>query len=206
MTVLTWTDDRVEQLKKLWEAGLSASQIAAELGNVTRNAVIGKVHRLGLSGRAKSPSSAAPRQRKARPAQQMMRVSRPVSRGKSALAHAFEVDMEPDPIAYDNVVPMSQRLSLLQLNEATCHWPIGDPASSEFFFCGGKALISLPYCAYHSRIAYQPAGDPRPPGGGPPPPAAETDKVVVLPRPAVAGRGLGRGASTVLCGHLLMKR
>jgi GcrA cell cycle regulator len=55
MTVLTWSDDRVEQLKKLWEGGLSASQIAAELGNVTRNAVIGKVHRLGLSGRAKTP-------------------------------------------------------------------------------------------------------------------------------------------------------
>ena len=127
MTVLTWTDDRVEQLKKLWEAGLSASQIAAELGNVTRNAVIGKVHRLGLSGRAKSPSSAAPRQRKARPAQHMMRVSRPHSRGNTALAHAFEVEMEPDPIAYDNVVPMSQRLSLLELSEATCHWPIGDP-------------------------------------------------------------------------------
>ena len=67
MTVLTWSEDRVEQLKKLWEAGLSASQIAAELGNVTRNAVIGKVHRLGLSGRAKSPSSAAPRPRKALP-------------------------------------------------------------------------------------------------------------------------------------------
>ncbi len=120
MTVLTWTDDRVEQLKKLWESGLSASQIAAELGNVTRNAVIGKVHRLGLSGRAKSPSSAVPRQR-----------------------------------------PMSQRLSLLELNEATCHWPIGDPSSSEFFFCGGKALTSLPYCAYHSRVAYQPASDRR---------------------------------------------
>ena len=128
MTVLTWSDDRVEQLKKLWEGGLSASQIAAELGNVTRNAVIGKVHRLGLSGRAKSPSSAAPRQRKARPAQQMMRVSRPVSRGNTALAHAFEVEVEPDPIAYDNVVPMSQRLSLLELNEATCHWPVGDPS------------------------------------------------------------------------------
>jgi GcrA cell cycle regulator len=161
MTVLTWSDDRVEQLKKLWEAGLSASQIAAELGNVTRNAVIGKVHRLGLSGRAKSPSSAAPRQRKARPAQHMMRVQRPVSRGNTALAHAFEVEMEPDPIAYDNVVPMSQRLSLLELNEATCHWPIGDPSSSEFFFCGGKALVSLPYCAHHSRIAYQPASDRR---------------------------------------------
>jgi len=161
MTVLTWSDDRVELLKKLWEGGLSASQIAAELGNVTRNAVIGKVHRLGLSGRAKTPSSAAPRQRKARPAAQMMRVSRPVSRGNTALAHAFDLEMEPDPIAFDNVVPMSQRLSLLELNEATCHWPIGDPASSEFYFCGGKALNSLPYCAHHSRIAYQPASDRR---------------------------------------------
>src|ERR1035437_527364 len=183
MTVLTWTDDRVEQLKKLWEAGLSASQIAAELGNVTRNAVIGKVHRLGLSGRAKSPSSAAPRQRKARPAQQMMRVSRPVSRGNTALAHAFEVEMEPDPIAYDNVVPMSQRLSLLELNEATCHWPIGDPSSSEFFFCGGKALSSLPYCAHHSRIAYQPASDRR---RQPPKPTGET-RSPALVVPANAG-------------------
>jgi GcrA cell cycle regulator len=161
MTVLTWTDDRVEQLKKLWEAGLSASQIAAELGNVTRNAVIGKVHRLGLSGRVKTPSSAAPRRRKARPAQHMMRVSRPLPRGSAALAHALEVEMEPDPIAYDNVVPMSQRLSLMELNEATCHWPIGDPESSEFFFCGGKSLQGLPYCANHSRIAYQPASDRR---------------------------------------------
>src|SRR2546426_12467009 len=111
MTVLTWSDDRVEQLKKLWESGLSASQIAAELGNVTRNAVIGKVHRLGLSGRAKSPSSALPRQRKARPPTQMVRGSRPVSRGNTPLAHAFEVEMEPHPIAYDNVVPMSHRPS-----------------------------------------------------------------------------------------------
>ena len=106
-------------------------------------------------------SSAAPRQRKARPAQHMMRVSRPVSRGTTALAHAFEVEVEPDPIAYDNVVPMSQRLSLLELSEATCHWPVGDPASPEFFFCGGKALTGLPYCAHHSRVAYQPASDRR---------------------------------------------
>lgn len=165
MTVVGWTDDRVEQLKKLWEAGLSASQIAAELGNITRNAVIGKVHRLGLSGRAKSPSSSAPRQRKVRPAQQMMRINRPVSRGNTALAQAFEVEAEPDPIAYDNVVPMSQRLNLLQLNENTCHWPVGDPSSADFFFCGGKALDSLPYCAHHSRVAYQPASARR--GRGP---------------------------------------
>src|SRR4030095_7347584 len=161
MTVLTWSDDRVEQLKKLWESGLSASQIAAGLGNVTRNAVIGKVHRLCLAGRAKAPSSAAPLQRKARPAQHMMRVSRPASRGNTALAHAFEVELEPDPIAFDNVVPMSQRLSLLELNEAPCHWPVGDPSSPEFFFCGGNALAGLPYCAHHSRVAYQPASDRR---------------------------------------------
>ncbi len=167
MTVLTWSDDRVEQLKKLWESGLSASQIAAELGNVTRNAVIGKVHRLGLSGRAKAPSTAAPRQRKARPAQHMMRVARPVSRGNTALAHAFETELEPDRIANDKWVRLSQRLSLLELNEATCHWPVGDPSSPEFFFCGGKALGGLPYCAHHSRIAYQPAADRRRPSNKP---------------------------------------
>lgn len=161
MTVITWSDERVEQLKKLWEAGLSASQIAAELGNVTRNAVIGKVHRLGLSGRAKSPSSSVPRPRKARPAQHIMRISRPVSRGNTALAHAFEMEVEADPIAIDNVVPMSQRKNLLELTEDTCHWPVGDPGSADFYFCGGKSLTGLPYCGHHSRIAYQPAGDRR---------------------------------------------
>src|SRR5215475_12213585 len=110
MTVLTWSDDRVEQLKKLWEAGLSASQIAAELGNVTRNAVIGKVHRLGLSGRAKSPSSAAPRPRKARPAQHMVRVSCRVSRRNTAPADVFEREVEADAIVYANGVSIRQRL------------------------------------------------------------------------------------------------
>ncbi len=163
MTILLWSDDRVEMLKKLWEGGLSAGQIASELGNVTRNAVIGKVHRLGLSGRVKSPSSGATRQRKARPAQAKMFVARPATRANPALAHAFDVEMEPDPIAYDNIVPMGQRLSLLQLNEATCHWPIGDPETEDFFFCGGRSLTSLPYCAHHCRVAYQPASDRRRP-------------------------------------------
>jgi GcrA cell cycle regulator len=161
MTVITWTDERVEQLKKLWESGLSASQIAAELGNITRNAVIGKVHRLGLSGRAKSPSSSVPRPRKARPSQHMVRISRPMSRGNTALAQAFETEPEHDPIAYDNVVPMNQRKTLLELSEDTCHWPVGDPSTSDFFFCGGKSLQGLPYCAHHSRVAYQPAVDRR---------------------------------------------
>jgi GcrA cell cycle regulator len=163
---MTWTDERVETLKKLWAEGLSASQIAAQLGGITRNAVIGKVHRLGLSGRAKSPSSAAPRPRKPRAHTHVLRVSRPALRGNTALAHAYELDIEPEPQLLDNVIPLGQRRSLLELTESTCRWPIGDPGSPEFFFCGGQAVGGLPYCPYHSRVAYQPANmrrDRRPP-------------------------------------------
>ncbi len=152
-----WTDERVELLKKLWADGLSASQIAAELGSITRNAVIGKVHRLGLSGRAKSPSSSSgPRPRKAR-SSGMLRVSRLSMRGNTALA--YEYDLEPEPELIE--IPLEQRKTLLQLNEKTCRWPIGDPGSPDFFFCGGETVNELPYCAYHSRVAYQPLSDRR---------------------------------------------
>jgi GcrA cell cycle regulator len=153
---MTWTDERVETLKKLWGDGLSASQIAGELGGITRNAVIGKVHRLGLSGRAKSPSSASPRPRKQRP-QHMMRVSRPAVRGNTALAQAFDYEAEPEPELIENIIPLGQRRTLLELTEDTCRWPIGDPGSPEFFFCGGQSITTGPYCGFHSRVAYQPA-------------------------------------------------
>lgn len=158
---MSWTDERVELLKKLWSDGLSASQIAAELGGITRNAVIGKVHRLGLSGRAKSSSSGAARPRKARSSGHMLRVSRPSMRGNTALAHAYEHDLEPEPELIDNIIPIGQRRTILELTEQTCHWPIGDPGSPDFFFCGGNTLEGLPYCAYHSRVAYQPVHDRR---------------------------------------------
>src|SRR5258707_6163625 len=154
---MSWTDERVETLKKLWTDGLSASQIAAELGGITRNAVIGKVHRLGMSGRAKSPSAAARRRRRPGPHSQMLRVSRPSMRGTTALAHAYELEAEAEPELIDNVIPLGQRRTLLELTEETCRWPIGDPGSADFFFCGGQSITSLPYCAYHSRVAYQPA-------------------------------------------------
>jgi GcrA cell cycle regulator len=154
---MSWTDERVEMLKKLWSDGLSASQIAAELGGITRNAVIGKVHRLGLSGRAKSPSSAAPRQRKPRTHTHMLRVSRPAMRGNTALAHAYDYEVAEEPAMLDNVIPIGQRRTILELTEETCRWPIGDPGSTDFFFCGGPSLTALPYCAFHSRVAYQPA-------------------------------------------------
>ena len=161
----TWTDERVELLKKLWSDGLSASMIAAEFGGITRNAVIGKVHRLGLSGRAKAPSSSVPRPRKPRAPSQFLRAPRPMTRGNTALApRAFldlEPEPEPEPELLDNVIPIGQRCSILQLTEATCHWPCGDPGSPEFFFCGGKTVNSLPYCAYHARVAYQPIHDRR---------------------------------------------
>jgi GcrA cell cycle regulator len=158
---MSWTDERVELLKKLWADGLSASQIAGELGSVTRNAVIGKVHRLGLSGRAKTASSGASRPRKPRSSTQMLRVSRPAVRGNTALAHAFDYDFDPEPETIENIIPIGQRRTLLELTEATCRWPIGDPGTPEFFFCGGNTLAGLPYCHYHSRIAFQPPNERR---------------------------------------------
>ena len=153
----TWTDDRVELLKKLWADGLSASQIAGELGGITRNAVIGKVHRLGLSGRAKAPSSSVPRQRKPR-APSMFRAPRPMMRGNTALAQmpSYDYDPEPEPELIENIIPIGQRCSLLELDQEKCHWPIGDPGQPDFFFCGGKTNAGTPYCGYHGRVAYQP--------------------------------------------------
>jgi GcrA cell cycle regulator len=87
----------------------------------------------------------------------MLRISRPSMRGNTALAHAYDFDMEPEAEPIDNVIPLGQRRSLLELTEDTCRWPIGDPGSPDFYFCGGPAITSLPYCAYHSRVAYQPA-------------------------------------------------
>ena len=153
----TWTDERVELLKKLWADGLSASQIAGELGGITRNAVIGKVHRLGLSGRAKAPSSSVPRQRKPR-APSMFRAPRTMMRGNTALAHrpGLRLRTEPEPELIENVIPIGQRCTLLELDQEKCHWPIGDPGQPDFFFCGGKTNAGTPYCGYHGRVAYQP--------------------------------------------------
>src|SRR5262245_18489535 len=159
---MTWTDERVEQLKKLWSDGLSASQIAAELGGITRNAVIGKVHRLGLYCRAKAPSSTVPRPRKPRTSSPMFRAPRAMLRGNTALAMpAVEYEAEPEPEPIENIIPLGQRCTLLELNDEKCHWPIGDPGQPDFFFCGGKTGTGIPYCGYHARIAYQPVADRR---------------------------------------------
>jgi len=106
----SWTEERVEKLRELWGQGMSASEIADLLGNVTRNAVIGKAHRLGLSGR-------------------------------------------PSPIKKKP----SKGATILSLTERMCKWPVGDPKSPDFHFCGKHAVSGLPYCAEHAALAYQPA-------------------------------------------------
>lgn len=167
-----WTDERVELLRKLWAEGLSASTIAAQLGGVSRNAVIGKVHRLKLSSRGRS--TAAPARQKKAPAAatatksvtRTTTVTRPVT--VSVGATALQVQFEAEPVARqylrpqaEVVVPISRRLKLVQLSERTCKWPNGDPLSEDFSFCGNDCADTGPYCGYHSRIAYQPAAERR---------------------------------------------
>lgn len=161
---MSWTDDRVDQLRKLWMDGLSASQIANTLGEgVTRNAVIGKVHRLGLSGRAKAPSSAKPRARTSQPRQ--TRTPRRSNggggvHGNTALAYSPRPYAPPRP-AEDVVVPLSDPITIMELREDTCRFPLGDPSTPEFRYCGGKSEAGIPYCPFHNQIAYQPAQDRR---------------------------------------------
>ena len=167
---MSWTDERVETLKRMWLDGKSASQIAAELSNgITRNAVIGKVHRLGFAGRAKTPNMPAPR---ARPPKMEGSGNRalgkgsggggPISHGATALAYSPQTDMAPDlrPIE-DVVIPISARVTILELRDAMCKWPLGDPTTPEFRYCGSPSPLGAPYCGPHARVAYQPAQDRR---------------------------------------------
>ena len=170
---MNWTDERVEKLKRLWAEGLSASQIAAQLGGVSRNAVIGKVHRLNLPGRAKAGgSSAAARTAKrtstpARPANYPARVAtRTAARPVGATLLKDETQVETfQEVTYtppsNVVVPISRKLSLTDLTERTCKWPVGDPLTDDFHFCGCEASDTSPYCSYHARLAYQPAAERR---------------------------------------------
>ncbi|MEM7289598.1 MAG: GcrA family cell cycle regulator [Pseudomonadota bacterium] len=154
---MSWTDERVATLTKLWADGLSASQIAAELGGVTRNAVIGKVHRLGLSGRAKPASSSAKRPKRARNSYN----AKPRNAGRSAVALRGGAAAAPRTFIEDLVAPVSKKLDLVDLTESTCKWPHGDPATDEFHFCGNKVKEGSPYCEYHCRLAYQVTTDRR---------------------------------------------
>ena len=175
---MSWTDERVDLLRQLWLDGRSASQISAALGaGLLRNAVIGKVHRLGLAGRAKNASAppSAPSQPRAQPAARRAAAARQTAastsvsagaaivHGNTALAIAPEMAVEALPIRIEEevVIPMSLRVTIVDLKESMCRWPLGDPSSPDFRYCGSPASASAPYCCHHGKLAYQPAQDRR---------------------------------------------
>jgi GcrA cell cycle regulator len=164
---MSWTNERIELLQKLWLEGWSASRIAGELAHgITRNAVIGKVYRLGRSGRAKAlpdnvPASPPHHKAPGRPAHR--HANSPQITGNTALAlHPFVIEAAAPQTVRDVVVPISEPVMIVELRESMCQWPIGDPAQSEFRFCGAKKLPGQgSYCACHGRIAYQTQHDRR---------------------------------------------
>lgn len=145
---MSWTDSRVELLKKLWQDGLSASQISAQLGGVTRNAVIGKVHRLGLDGRA-APTNPARATRL-----QMPRSTRPTAAFPRRITRAIPATSRPR-ICYVDEAPGMATVETLSAH--MCKWPIGDPALDNFTLCGRRVARNGPYCCEHAQVAYQPA-------------------------------------------------
>jgi GcrA cell cycle regulator len=154
---MAWTDERVELLKKLWADGLSASQIAGRLGAVTRNAVIGKVHRLGLSGRATTSRMKSHRPRPRAQAARKLMKPRFANVGNTALRQLYQGDMEPYVAPVEElVIPPAERKYIQTLTESCCRWPIGDPQEADFHFCGKSKVNGLPYCEFHARRAYQP--------------------------------------------------
>ncbi|MGF1658743.1 MAG: GcrA family cell cycle regulator [Rubrimonas sp.] len=193
---MSWTDERVARLQEMWNEGLSAAQIAKELGGVTRNAVIGKVHRLGLSNRATGSArpggdghgehdalaapdaieAAAPSVDAAEPAPEATVAPAPEAaeaqvqpRPEPAPAPARALSptqrREPQPMSEDRLEVLAnlaeieksaRRVSLLDLTERVCKWPIGDPTDADFHFCGLPAVPGKPYCAAHVAVAFQP--------------------------------------------------
>ena len=183
---MSWTDERVEKLKELWAEGMSASQIAKVLGGVTRNAVIGKVHRLGLSNRgpavpgeetksAEAPKPKTPPAPKAaqpappdpepEPAPAPTPAPAPVARRTPpAIRDATQPRAPGAPTPEEEaaratlaeIEKIAKRISLLELTERTCKWPIGDPTDPDFVFCGLPCVPGKPYCQYHVAVAFQP--------------------------------------------------
>ena len=182
---MSWTDERVEALRTMWTEGRSASQIAKELGGVTRNAVIGKVHRLGLSNRGGNgeaeeslgapvdpplaepvadPAPAVVAEDEAEAVSEPVRVvrdqpqaSRPRVPGQPLPPQPSGSEISAEALAnLAEVAKKSRKLTLMQLTERTCKWPVGDPATEEFWFCGLPASPGKPYCEAHVSVAFQP--------------------------------------------------
>jgi GcrA cell cycle regulator len=182
---MSWTDERIERLKKMWSDGATASQIADELGGVSRNAVIGKAHRLGLDAR---PSPVKPGEEKEKKAAAAAPAPKAAPRAEPAAAapraapntdRASPTSPQPTPqrasgdgLQYRSIGPggfirlglsrtakpsaeVADKTGLLDLNDRICKWPLGHPGEPDFHFCGEPANPGFPYCVQHCGVAYQ---------------------------------------------------
>ena len=140
---MSWTPEREAKLRKLWKKGHTASQIANIIGTTTRNAVIGKAHRLNLEARAPSKQSSSPRSREDK--QTIKRPAAPMSRKAKFQSLLLDKNFEAE-----------NPKSLEELTEKTCKWPIGHPNEEKFYFCGRKPESDFPYCKLHILYAFQP--------------------------------------------------
>jgi GcrA cell cycle regulator len=152
-----WTAERIRLLRRRWRRGARVREIAAELGHgITCNAVISKIHRLGIS--TLSPYGGAPGRR---PADRPVHAERAAWWFRKGPLPAWVVNAKPyvETVGAAARIPRRQRRSLLELNVDTCRWPVGDPRSSRFFFCGAQPLRNKPYCAEHCARAARRRGE-----------------------------------------------
>jgi GcrA cell cycle regulator len=154
----SWTEKRLRYLRRRWSEGARAREIGAELG-VTANAVIAKIHRLGIA--RLSPYGGAPGRRLA--LQNIPRAARPQYARRRAVSlrrarpasRLLQGERDVENARLDAQIRLAQRRSLFALSDHTCRWPVGEPASPSFFFCGGEVLRNKPYCAAHCARAYR---------------------------------------------------
>ena len=142
---MSWTEEKVSKLKELWGKGNTASQIAEIIGGISRNAVIGKAHRLNLSAKIKTRTATSSKNFHSNVETNNAQLKRGrKSRFKSLI---IEKDFEPE-----------NPKQLEELDESSCKWPIGHPDEKNFYFCGRSSLKDFSYCKLHLLYAYQPKG------------------------------------------------
>jgi GcrA cell cycle regulator len=142
---MSWNDEKVAKLKELWGKGNTASQIAEIIGGITRNAVIGKAHRLNLSAKIKTRSTTSNQNSKSSNIEP--KINSIKGRRNKFKSLLIEKDFEPE-----------NPKQLEELNDDLCKWPIGHPDEKSFYFCGRTSLKDFSYCKLHLLYAYQPKG------------------------------------------------
>ena len=142
---MSWNDEKVEKLKELWGKGSTASQIAEIIGGISRNAVIGKAHRLNLSSKIKTRNASSSQNFDNSSEEDSSKQKK--GRKSKFQSLIIEKDFEPE-----------NPKKLEELDESSCKWPIGHPEEQSFYFCGRSSLKDFSYCKLHLLYAYQPKG------------------------------------------------